>query len=54
MTKVIEFFSEILPKNDSFVSLLIFLLFIFGGLYILFQIIFKLGDSSEKKKKETL
>ena len=54
MEKIINYFSETLPKYDSFYSLLIFLLIVFGGLYLFFQLIFKLGDTSEKRKKEKL
>ena len=48
----LEQIAEILPKHNDVVSLLIFLLMVFGGLYILFQLLFRLGDAKPKKKKE--
>lgn len=52
MDKLIKYFSEKLPTNDNFLSLLIFLLMVFGGLYVLFHLLFYLGDNKREKQEK--
>jgi len=50
METLIEQMVSGLPSYGSMEELLIFLLFVFGGLYLFFQLVFYLGDHAGKKK----
>ena len=53
MERILNYLTETLPDSgDSLFPLLIFLLMVFGGLYVLFQLIFYLGDNKKPKKEK--
>ncbi len=55
MEQILKYLHETLPTYDDFLGLLMLLLVVFSVLYVLFRIIFYIGDSHTKEKvaKET-
>lgn len=54
MDKIFRYIADTFPGvgEDNFYSLLIFLLMVFGSLYVIFKIIFFLGDNKRAKKEK--
>ncbi len=52
MDKIIQHLIEVLPSGDYFFNLLIFLLLVFGSLYIIFKLLFHLGDAATARAEE--
>ncbi|MBE5735632.1 MAG: hypothetical protein E7361_04235 [Clostridiales bacterium] len=52
MDKIIHHLIEVLPNGDGLFNLLIFLLMVFGSLYVIFKILFYIGDNAGKRKEE--
>ncbi len=52
MDKIVEHILEVFPDGDGLFNLLIFLLLVFGSMYVIFKLIFYIGDNAGKRKED--